>query len=95
MHHVHPVGSELRESYPNVHWLQSYAVLGPYDLVNIFEALSEEVASKVALMIRSRARVVTETDAGLPWESILATVDQLAGGQSIRRSRPIRRAHLK
>ena len=41
--------------------LNQYAVLGPYDFVNIIEAPNNEVASKVAIELGSRGTVQTMT----------------------------------
>lgn len=46
--------------------LSQYSVLGPYDFVNIIEAPSNEVASKVAVELGSRGTVQTMTLAALP-----------------------------
>jgi uncharacterized protein with GYD domain len=68
----------VRDQFPGVQWLESYAVLGPYDLIDVFEAPSAEVASQVALLIRSMSGASTETYPALGWRSFLADVEQLA-----------------
>jgi uncharacterized protein with GYD domain len=45
--------------------LAQYALLGPYDFVNILDAPSNEVVSKVALELGSRGTLQTMTMAGM------------------------------
>ena len=45
--------------------LSQYALLGPYDFVNILEAPNNEAASKVAIELGSRGTVQTMTLAAL------------------------------
>lgn len=45
--------------------LSQYALLGPYDFINILEAPNNEAASKVAIELGSRGTVQTMTLAAL------------------------------
>jgi len=45
--------------------LSQYAVLGPYDFVNILDAPSNEVISKVAVELGARGTLQTMTMAGM------------------------------
>ena len=46
--------------------LAQYALLGPYDFVNILEAPSKEVIMRVAMEINSMGMVTTLTMAAIP-----------------------------
>jgi len=54
--------------------LQQYAVLGPYDFVNILDAPNNEVISKVAVELGSRGTVQTTTLPAVPVEDFIQAV---------------------
>jgi uncharacterized protein with GYD domain len=62
------VAERLKVECPEVRWLASYAVLGPHDYVDIFEAPDTEAAARVALIVRAVGRATTEVWAAVPWE---------------------------
>jgi uncharacterized protein with GYD domain len=62
------VSEAIRRECPQVKWLANYAILGPYDYLDIFEAPDEAVAAKVVVIIRSFGHAETETWTALPWE---------------------------
>jgi uncharacterized protein with GYD domain len=51
-----------------VKWLANYAVLGPCDYLDIFEAPDNDAATKVALLVRSFGHATTETWVLTPWD---------------------------
>ncbi|MHA1750259.1 MAG: GYD domain-containing protein, partial [Promethearchaeota archaeon] len=42
----------VKEKLPGIKWIAHYAILGPYDFIDIFEAKNEYEAAKVSLMSR-------------------------------------------
>ena len=62
------VAERLKVECPEVRWLASYAVLGPYDYVDVFEAPDTEAAARAALIVRAVGRATTEVWAAVPWE---------------------------
>ena len=54
--------------------IAQYAVLGPYDFVNILDAPSNEVISKVALELGSRGTVQTMTLAAVTVDKFISSL---------------------
>jgi uncharacterized protein with GYD domain len=54
--------------------LAQYALLGPYDFVNILDAPSNEVVSKVAIELGSRGTLQTMTMAAMPVDDFISSL---------------------
>jgi uncharacterized protein with GYD domain len=61
------VMSHVRQDCPSVTWLQSWAVLGAYDYVDVFEAPDIETAMKVSTIFRTFGRVRSEIMPAVEW----------------------------
>jgi uncharacterized protein with GYD domain len=60
-----------------VKWLSSFAILGPYDYMDLFDAPDEDTAARVVMIVRSFGHAQTETWTALPWErfeNLISTV---------------------
>jgi uncharacterized protein with GYD domain len=55
--------------------LAQYAVLGPYDFVNILEAPDNETISRVAVELGSRGTLQTLTLAAIPAEQLVQSLE--------------------
>src|SRR3970040_1873706 len=51
----------IKKECPGVKWLANYAVLGPCDYLDIFEAPDTDTATQGALLVRSFGHGTTET----------------------------------
>jgi uncharacterized protein with GYD domain len=69
----------IKKECPGVKWVGNYAVLGPCDYVDIFEAPDSDAATKVALLIRSFGHATTETWVATPWDRFLSLATGLKG----------------
>jgi uncharacterized protein with GYD domain len=65
------IGQEWKETVdkkcPEVRWISHYALLGPYDFLDLFEAPSEEVAAKVSMISLARGAVQAESWTAIPY----------------------------
>jgi uncharacterized protein with GYD domain len=68
------VSEAIRRECPKVKWLANYAILGPHDYLDTFEAPDETVAAKVVVIIRSFGHAETETWTALPWERFESSI---------------------
>ena len=67
----------LQERYPAVKSLGSYALLGPYDFLHIFEAPDANTATRVALLAQAFGAGTTETLTAIPFDEFSAIVDEI------------------
>ncbi len=65
---------KLDAECPEVKWLSSYATLGPYDDLDLFEAPDNDTAAKVAIIVRSFGHATTEIWPATPWKRFLDVV---------------------
>jgi uncharacterized protein with GYD domain len=65
------VEDRIKKECPGVKWLANYAVLGPCDYLDIFDAPDTESATKVALLVRSFGHATTETWVATQWDRFL------------------------
>ena len=54
-----------------------YAILGPYDFMDIYEAPDVETAHKVSLVSRAEGAVSAESWQALPYEQFLHLLQQV------------------
>ena len=60
--------ARIKKECPEVKWVANYAVLGPCDYLDIFDAPDADTATKVALLVRSFGHATTETWVATPWD---------------------------
>lgn len=73
----HKVEERVKKECPEVRWVANYAVLGPCDYLDIFEAPDGDAASRVALLVRSIGHATTETWMVTPWDRFAAMATQM------------------
>jgi uncharacterized protein with GYD domain len=68
---------KVSEKCPEVKWVAHYALLGPYDFMDIFEAPDEEVAAKVSIITLSSGAIEAESWTAIPYQRFLELVDEV------------------
>lgn len=68
---------ELADRFPDIESLASYALLGPYDFLHIFEAPDANAATRVALLAQAFGAGTTETLTAIPFDEFSAIADEV------------------
>lgn len=71
------VEEHVRRDLPEVKWIANYAVMGPCDYLDVFEAPDLETAQKLALLVRSFGNATTQTWVATPWERFVGLTQEL------------------
>ena len=65
------IGKEWKQriahQVPEVRWLAHYALLGPYDFLDIYEAPNEEAAAKVSMISLTLGALRAESWTAIPY----------------------------
>lgn len=61
------VTERIRAECPSLAWVASYAILGPYDYLDVFRAPNVEVAIKASAIIRTFGHAYTEVWPAVEW----------------------------
>lgn len=67
----------IEQECPDVKWLHSYVLLGPYDYLDIFSAPDMNAALKVSAMIRTFGRAHSEIWPATDWDSFKHMIQSL------------------
>lgn len=68
---------KVKEACPQVKWVGHYAILGPYDFMDIYEAPDVETAHKVSLISRAGGALYAESWQAMPYENFLKILEQV------------------
>jgi len=67
----------VKEKVPGIKWIAHYAILGPYDFIDIFEAKDEQEAAKVSLLSRDAGATFAESWTAIPYSNFLELIESL------------------
>jgi|SwirhisoilCB3_FD_contig_31_12016836_length_903_multi_3_in_0_out_0_1 hypothetical protein len=73
----HKVMEHVRTACPTARWIGSYAVLGPYDYLDLFSAQNLDDASKISAIVRGYGHAHTEVWPLTEWPHFKAVIHEL------------------
>ena len=68
---------QVKEKCPEVNFLAHYALLGPYDFLDIYEAPDEETAAKVSLISLQSGAFQAESWVAIPYKRFVELVEEI------------------
>jgi len=71
------VAQQVQAHCPEVKWLNSYALLGPWDYIDIIDAPDLEAATRVSVLVRSLGQAQTEIWPAMAWPAFKALLSSL------------------
>jgi uncharacterized protein with GYD domain len=69
--------NKVKERCPQVSFVAHYALLGPYDFMDVYDAPDVETAHKVSLISRAEGALTAESWQALPYEQFLRVLDSV------------------
>jgi uncharacterized protein with GYD domain len=71
------VADQVKKDCPGVEWIGNYAVLGPWDYLDLFTAPDIETAARVSVLVRCYGHAHTELWPALEWTQFKSLVHAL------------------
>ena len=68
---------KVRKACPEVNWLAHYAILGPYDFMDIYEAPDEETAAKVSMIGMQNGAFQAESLTAIPYKRFVELTKEI------------------
>lgn len=68
---------KVKSACPDVKWLAHYAILGPYDYMDIYDAPDNETAHVVSMISRSEGAVTAESWQAMAWDDHLRLMESI------------------
>ena len=69
--------SRVKQSCPDVRFHAHYALLGPYDFMDVYEAPDVETAHRVSLISRSSGALTAESWPAVKYEDFIKLLEQV------------------
>ena len=62
---------------PDVKWIAHYALLGPYDFMDIYQAENNETATRVSMITRANGALEAESWPAMNWSHFVDIIKEL------------------
>lgn len=69
--------AKVKECCPQVEWKAHYAILGPYDFMDIYEAPDVETAHKVSIISRAEGALAAESWQAVAYDEFLKLLESV------------------
>lgn len=69
--------SKVKKTCPEVKWLAHYALLGPYDFMDVYEAPDVDTAHRVSLISRAEGALSAESWPAMPYEDYMKILEEV------------------
>lgn len=70
---------KVKSTCPEVKWMSHYAILGPYDFMDIYEAPDVDTAHRVSIISRAEGATYAESWQALPYDKFLKLLEEVEG----------------
>lgn len=67
--------AKVKECCPDVEWKAHYAILGPYDFMDIYDAPDVETAHRVSIISRAEGALAAESWQALAYDDFLKVLE--------------------
>ena len=68
----------IEEKCPSVRFICHYALLGPYDFLDIYEAPNEEIAAQVSMLTMTQGAVTAESWTAVEYGRFLELMEEIS-----------------
>ena len=68
---------QVKKKCPEVNFVAHYALLGPYDFLDIYEAPNEETAAKVSLISLQSGAFLAESWVAIPYKRFVELAEEI------------------
>jgi uncharacterized protein with GYD domain len=68
---------KVKKACPEAKWIAHYALLGPYDFMDVYEAPDLETAHRVSLISRGEGALTVESWPALPYEQFMKQLERI------------------
>ncbi|UCD74537.1 MAG: GYD domain-containing protein [Phycisphaerales bacterium] len=68
---------QVHEKCPDVRFIAHYALLGPYDFIDIYEAPDEETAAKVSMISQANGAFQAQSLTAIPYKRFVELTEDI------------------